>query len=77
MLFRSCETSEAKFANTVDKIQPAILNDIAGGKSWREHGVDYSQVIKRNEQTAEGSEILWDYTNNIFNKNVQTGNIKK
>ena len=39
--------------------------------------VAYSQVIKRNEQTAEGSEILWDYTKNIFNKNVQTGNIKK
>ena len=32
------ETPEAKFAHTLDKIQPVLLTDRAKGKSWLEHG---------------------------------------
>ncbi len=75
--FEEGKTAEAKFANALDRVQPAILNDRAGGKSWIEHGVEYSQVLERNKDTAEGSQVLWNYIENILNKNVENGKIKK
>ena len=32
--FESGETAEAKFAHTMDNIQPAMLNDATDGKAW-------------------------------------------
>lgn len=74
--FEAQETPEAKFANTLDKIQPVMLNDATGGRAWREHDVEKSQVMKRNEKTHEGSEALWEFTKNIIERNVGT-NIKE
>lgn len=59
--FERADTPESRFAHTMDNIQPMMLNDYTGGKAWKEHGVHLSQILKRNEHTAEGSEILWEY----------------
>ena len=59
--FERADTPEARFAHTMDNIQPMMLNDYTGGKAWKEHGVHLSQILKRNEHTAEGSQILWEY----------------
>ena len=69
-------TPEAKFANTIDRIQPFLLNDKSGGKSWVEHGVEYSQIMKRMEKTSEGSEVLGSYIEELLDKNVANGKIK-
>ena len=42
--FESCETPEAKFARCMDNLQPILLNDKTGGKSWRERQIKRSQV---------------------------------
>jgi putative hydrolase of HD superfamily len=73
--FEEGETSEAKFASTLDKLQPLLLNAKSGGKSWKEHNVSLSQVLKRNETTHEGSEVLWEYEYNLIRKNVENGNL--
>jgi len=73
--FEAGETPEAKFAITLDKIQPIMLNDLAGGKSWVEHEVKESQIMKRNESTPKGSIELWDFAKNIIEKNINSGNI--
>ncbi len=75
--FEEGKTAEAKFANALDKVQPAILNDVSGGKSWREHEVEASQIVKRNEFTADGSKVLWEYVEEILEKNIANGNIKR
>ena len=59
-------TPEARFANTMDKIQPLMLNNAADGRSWEEHGVHASQVYGRNEKTHLGSEELWKYADETF-----------
>ncbi len=64
--FEAWETPEAKFAHTMDNIQPLLLNDASDGKSWVEHGVHEPQVLKRNERTGEGSEKLWTYAKEHF-----------
>lgn len=74
--FEEGVTPEAKFAIAMDKIQPVLLNDASGGKSWREHGVEVSQILKRNEHTPEGSRQLWEYAKELIDKNVENGNIK-
>ena len=75
--FEARETKEAKFARTMDNLQPMMLNDATDGKAWIEHGVHLSQILKRNERTAEGSETLWKYAlENFIEPNVKKGRIK-
>ena len=64
--FERADTPEARFAHTMDNIQPMMRNDYTGGKSWKEHGVHLSQILKRNEHTADGSEVLWEYARTHF-----------
>ena len=59
--FEARETPEAKFARSLDCVQPLMLNHCSGGRSWQEHGVKRSQIMKRNIGTPEGSVALWDY----------------
>ena len=76
--FEEGETAEAKFAHAMDHIQPLMLNDAAEGKSWVEHGVRLSQVMARNQGTAKGSEVLWEYAyQNFISPNVENGRLKK
>jgi len=74
--FEAAKTPEAKFAQTLDKVQPVLLNQASGGKSWTEHEVKRSQIMKRNEHTPDGSQVLWKYAREIINKNVEKGMIK-
>ena len=74
--FEAYESAEAKFAHAMDNLQPAMLNDVSGGKSWLEHGVKFEQILKRNAKTKEGSQVLWEYAlKHIFQPNIDKGNI--
>ena len=74
--FEAAQTPEAKFARTMDNIQPAMLNCATGGRAWREKGVKLSQIINRNKITPEGSKELWEYSlNNFIMPNVEKGDI--
>ena len=73
--FEESRTPEAKFAHVLDNAQPMLLNDASEGKSWREHGVKKSQIMKRNARTHEGSEAIWEYQKEIIEQNIKKGNI--
>lgn len=74
--FEAAESSEAKFAHTLDNIQPMMLNDASGGKAWKEHQVKLSQIMKRQITTAEGSSAMWEYARkNMLERNLKTGAI--
>lgn len=74
--FEAGNTPEARFANALDKIQPLLLNDASGGKSWLEHGVEKSRVLKRNAETSKGSQVLWEYARTLIEKNVKNQKIR-
>ena len=74
--FEEQRTPEARFAAALDRLQPLTLNYIAGGKSWREHGITYSQVIKRNSSIGESSPALWKFTLEMIREAVRKGYIK-
>lgn len=74
--FEAAETKEARFARTLDNVQPLMLNDATDGKAWEEHQVPLSKILKRNQRTPKGSEILWDYSREeMIRKNVEAGHI--
>ena len=76
--FEECETNEAKFARTMDNLQPVMLNDATGGKAWEEHDVHLNQVLRRNQNTHQGSKTLWKYEfENFIMPNVEKGHLKR
>ena len=75
--FEDRKTPESKFANTLDRIQPVLLNDATDGRAWREHAVCIYQIMSKNEYTSQGSDVLWTYIQDVFEKNIENGNIKR
>lgn len=74
--FEQYETPEAKFAHMLDNFQPLMLNDATDGRSWVEHGVKKSQVLKRNARTAEGSQVIMEEVRKIVDKHVVKGHLQ-
>lgn len=74
--FEEGKTPEARFARTLDNVQPAMLNNATDGIEWVNHGVRLSQILRRNKNTADGSAVLWDYAYRHFiEPNVEKGRI--
>lgn len=73
--FEQGDTAEARFANALDRLQPLLLNDASGGRSWKEHGIKKSQVLKRVAPVRAASEKLWDFALQLIDKNVAAGNL--
>ena len=76
--FEEGDTAEARFAHTMDNIQPMMLNAATEGKAWEERGIRLSQVFGRNKNTAAGSEELWNYALEQFIRpSVEKGRLRK
>ncbi|WP_026498982.1 HD domain-containing protein [Butyrivibrio sp. WCD2001] len=75
--FEENKTPESKFAHAMDNLQPLMLNNSNGGGDWREHGVTKEQVYGRQSKTREGSEKLYEFTDQIIREHISKGNIKE
>ena len=73
--FEESKTPESKFAHAMD-LQPLMLNNSNDGGDWREHGVSAKQVYGRQSRTKEGSEKLYEVTDQIIKKHREKGNLK-
>jgi putative hydrolase of HD superfamily len=71
--FEEGVTDEAKFAASMDRLQPLLLNFNTEGVSWKKHGITRSQVIRRNEKIYEGSEVLWEFASWLIDEAVRRG----
>ena len=67
--FENMSTPDARFANVLDRLQPLMLNDATGGKSWEGHDVSYEKIYARLEAVKEGSPLLWEKAVSILEKN--------
>lgn len=74
--FEAYETAESKFAHAMDNMQPLILNHSNNWGDWKEHGVSAKQVYGRQSQTAKGSLILFEATDELLKENIEKGNLK-
>jgi putative hydrolase of HD superfamily len=71
--FEARETADAKFAASLDRLQPLMHNYHTQGAAWRRHGIVRSQVVSRNEHIAEGAPVLWEYARRLIDDAVTRG----
>jgi putative hydrolase of HD superfamily len=69
--FEAMSTPEAKFAASVDRLQPLLLNFYSEGHAWKKHGVSKSQVIERNHHIEKGSHELWRFAKTLIDESVE------
>jgi putative hydrolase of HD superfamily len=75
--FEAYETPEAKFAHTMDNLQPITLNASNDGSDWRAHGVTAEQVYGRQRKSALGSTRLYEQAiEPIIEHHIAQGNIQ-
>jgi putative hydrolase of HD superfamily len=75
--FEAGETSEAKFARSMDRLEPLLQNVSNNGGTWREFDVDYEKVYQKKKMIAQGSEELWEYADHLLNESVTRGILRK
>ena len=73
--FEERKSPEAKFARSMDNLQPLILNNSNGGSDWKEHGVKAEQVYRRQSETQLGSKTLFEVTDQIIRENMEKGSL--
>ncbi len=74
--FEEAETSEARFARSLDALQPMLLNYHSEGGTWREHDVYEAKVTAVKSPIAEGSETLWSRAKRLIADAVDKGFLK-
>ncbi|NBA77307.1 HD family hydrolase [Flectobacillus sp. BAB-3569] len=75
--FEAGETKEAKFAKSMDRLEPLLQNTSNNGGTWAEFGVDYDKVYNKKKVIKDGSEVIWNYAENLINESVEKGILKK
>ena len=71
--FEAKETPEARFAASVDRLAPLMLNHATAGRPWREHGITADRVRVINQRIELGSPALWDAAQELIDDAVAKG----
>ncbi len=75
--FEACETAEARFAKAMDRFEPLLQNVSNDGGTWKEHGVDYTNVYKTQLVIKDGSAAVWKIAEPMLEESLQKGFLKK
>jgi putative hydrolases of HD superfamily len=75
--FEEEETGEAKFARTLDRLEPLLQNFSNKGGTWTEFKIDYQKVYDKKKSMKNGSEKIWEYAEELLNKSLEIGILKK
>jgi len=73
--FEAKETAEAKFAGSLDRLQPFLHNIYTKGRAWSEHGISAKQIRERNGVIEDGSKALWAYAVSLIDEAVAHGHV--
>ena len=71
--YEARETSESRFANALDRLQPLLHNYFTRGQTWQKYGIQKKQVLERMKPVDEGSHFLWDYVSSLIDDAVEKG----
>lgn len=61
----------------MDRLEPLLQNTSNNGGTWREYQVNYDEVYHKKKVIKEGSNALWNYTDELLNQSVEKGILKK
>ncbi|HEY46223.1 MAG: phosphohydrolase [Anaerolineae bacterium SM23_ 63] len=71
--FEEGRSPESKFAASLDRLMPLLLNYYSQGRSWKEHSITADQVLTRNRLICEGSDQLWSFAQSIIEDSITKG----
>ena len=75
--FELGETPSARFAIALDRLQPLLSNHHAKGGSWKAHGVNRAQVLRRMAPIEHAAPLLWPTVLDIVEQNCALGHIRR
>lgn len=75
--FEEGNSIEARFARSMDRLEPLLQNASNEGGTWKEFDVKYESVYQKQKVIKEGSAELWEYAESVINDSVEKGILKK
>jgi len=75
--FEEGQTAEAKFAKSMDRLEPLLQNTSNNGGTWAEYNVDYQKVYDKKKVIKEGSSSIWHFAENLLIESVEKGILVK
>lgn len=66
--FEQRQTPEAKYAASVDRLEPILQNLYRDGADWRKNGITLERIMDNREEVAGGSEALWTHVKKEIQK---------
>lgn len=75
--FEEGTSDEAKFAKSMDRLEPLLQNTSNNGGTWAEFGVSYEKVYEKKKAIKNGSTSIWSYAKNLLNESVERGILAK
>jgi len=75
--FEAGTSKEAKFAKSMDRLEPLLQNTSNDGGTWKEFEVPYDKVYEKKKVINEGSRSLWEYAEQLIEESVEKGILKK
>lgn len=75
--FEEGVSDEAKFARSMDRLEPLLQNTSNDGGTWREFDVPYERVYDKKKVIKNGSESIWRYAEELIEQSVEMGILKK
>ena len=74
--FEARESPEARFAASIDRLQPLLLNYHTQGATWRDREVTRAQVLAVNAHIADGSQELWELARAVIDDAAEHGYLR-
>jgi len=74
--FEEGNTAEAKFARTMDRLEPLLQNYSNNGGTWAEYNVPFQKVYDKKKIMDEGSHEIWNFAKDLLKSAVEEGILK-
>jgi 5'-deoxynucleotidase YfbR-like HD superfamily hydrolase len=71
--FEARQSPEAKFAASLDSLQPLMNHLRTRNLKYKSHNVRTSRVVEKKKHIAEGSRILWEYAQDVIKQSEAMG----
>jgi len=71
--FEENNTAEARFAHSLDRLAPLLLNHANRGELWAEYGITADRVFAANRYIADGSPDLWAAARTLLDDAIAKG----
>jgi putative hydrolases of HD superfamily len=71
--FEAKESPESRFAKTIDRLQPMLLNKVSGGGSWAVHAITADKTRRLIATTMPPGTVLTEFALRIVDEAIAAG----